>query len=170
MKKLHFKKLISSLALAACVLLAGCSGKKVSVDIPFTDIKWGSTLEDITAAEGDDYESYDSVYEGLTYAYPKEYEGINGTVKYMFDDKDKLVSIGWACDTDTPEELQEIYDKLHTQLEKEYGESGYNAKVPTNYGDVWRFKEGNIVLGAVTTETVCTLQLSYLHPDVSTQK
>ena len=58
------------------------------------------TLDDIQALEGDSGESYDSVYDGTTYTYEKEYDGLKGTIKYMFDDKEKLVCLSWMYETD----------------------------------------------------------------------
>ena len=64
---------------------------------PFSDSTWEYTAEDVLAYEGSSPETYDSVYGGICYTYPKTYQEHQGTIKYMFDDKERLMCIAWAC-------------------------------------------------------------------------
>lgn len=169
MKTLRITAVLSSLLLLSCTVLSGCAGRDEALSIPFSDMSWDSTLENITAAEGDNYETHDSIYDGITYSFPKNYAGESGTVKYMFDGDDRLMCIAWSCETDDADELNRIYDSIRSDLENTYGDSDYSTDEASNHGNVWRFEEGNIILGAVTTDSVCTLQYSYLHPDVSSK-
>ena len=91
MKRIPIHSFLLTALILIAVLTAGC--QKSEGTCPFTDISWGDTLEDITELEGDSSESYDSIYDGTTYTFPKEYIGLKGTIKYSFDDKDRLVGI-----------------------------------------------------------------------------
>lgn len=154
-------------------LLSGC--QKKTAECPFTTITWGSTLEDITSLEGDSQETYDSIYGGTTYTFPKEYDGLKGTVKYMFDDKEKLVGMSWMYESDDSDDLKEVYDRIHEEAKAALGESGYQlnsdkfAAVATPT-DVWYLESGNVTLTMVDTSEVKALQYTYLHPDVSEEK
>lgn len=166
--------------------LAGCQKKEA--ECPFTTIKWGNTLEDITKLEGDSYETYDSSYDGTTYTYAKEYNGLDGIIKYMFDDKEKLVGIAWTYISDDADDVKAVYGKIHDEAENSLGKSGYNLgsrkeelnsnlqenqEALNNMGmstpltDVWYLKGGNVTMNAVITDDVKAVQYSFLHPDVS---
>lgn len=153
-----------------CPTLAGCSSSKDSEGFPFTELTWENSYDDMVALEGESNDTYDSVYSGTTYGYPKEYLDLNGTVRYMYDADNKLMCVAWAYSADTDEELKDTYETIFKEIKKTYGESGYNTNQPTNYGDVWYLDEGNIILSAMTTSTQKALLYSYLHPDVSTKK
>lgn len=148
--------------------LSGC--QKEAGDFPFTSLTWESGYEDMIALEGSDHDTYDSVYEGTTYTYAKEYLGRSGTIKYMFDSEDALMCVAWAYGTDSTEELDEVYQTIHQQLVKAYGDSGYHPAHDTNYGDVWYLESGDILISAVTTESQKALQYAYLNPAVSNQE
>lgn len=151
----------------------GC--EKKGGECPFTTITWENTPEDITGLEGDGGETYDSIYDGITYAYPKEYEGLPGTVKYMFDGENKLVSMSWMYETEDPKDLEAVYEKIHGEAEKMLGKSGYKynreelAKIAAP-GDVWYRKSGNIVITTVNASDLKALQYTFLHPDVSEEQ
>ena len=106
MKK-KFLSLCLTLSMTA-VLLFGCGSKDTTAaaGCPFSDLEWGSNVKDMEAAEGTEHETYDSVYGGTTYTYAKEYQGLTGTVKYMFDENEKLASIAWAYGSDDADELR----------------------------------------------------------------
>ena len=168
------KKLFSlclTLALVAA-LLCGCGGKKNAAfpDCPFSELTWASSVADMEKAEGIDYETYDSVYGGTTYTYSKEYKGLPGTVKYMFDAEKKLASIAWAYGSDSADELKQLYENIHADVAAVHGESGYNTDKETNYGDVWYLEEGNIIISTMLTDSQKALQFAYLSPEQSTSK
>lgn len=150
--------------------LTGCKSRPQDVNCPLTEMTWENSVEDVIAAEGDDYTTYESVYNGTTYVFPKDYLGMNGTLKYMFDDNDELMCVAWTYSSDTEDDLQDTYSQIHKQLEDTYGESGYDTKQQTNYGDVWHLEGGDIIISAVTTGTQKALQYSYLNPKVSNTK
>lgn len=167
------KKKILSLALTlslAASLLAGCGSKASDSqpDCPFSELKWSSSVKDMEKAEGSDYETYDSVYGGTTYTYPKEFKGSEGTVKYMFDDKERLSGIAWAYGSEDADELYGLYDDIHKDLIDTYGDSGYNTDKETNYGDVWYREDGNIIISTMVTDSQKALQFAYISPEQST--
>lgn len=153
----------------ASLALSGCSEKEPDVVCPFTELSWDATYDDMVKLEGKDYESYPSVYSGTTYSYPMKYMDQEGTLKYMYDDKDVLMSVAWACDGDV-DTLDKIYNTIHKELVDTYGESGYNTGNVTNYGDVWYLEGGHIILSAVTTEQQKALQYSYQNPAASEEE
>lgn len=169
-KKKTSKHFLSTLtAILLLLLLTACVQKEEGpvFDCPFTELTWNSTIEDMTAAEGQDYSTYDSLYGGLCYTYPKEYEGRSGTIKYMFDDENRLMSVAWAYSAESAEELQELYETISASIIKEHGESGYTAGGVGNYGGVWYRENGDIILTTMVTTENKALQYAYLHPLVS---
>jgi hypothetical protein len=165
--------------LSLCIissLLAGCgsAGETAAeeettlvLDCPFTDMGWNSTIEDVVSTEGEDYTTYDSVYGGICYTYPKKYTGYEGTIKYMFDDEDQLMCVAWAYGDDDADTLYSLYETINSDLFSRYGDSGYNANGTGNYGNVWYLESGDIVLSTMVTTDTSALQYSYLHPNVS---
>lgn len=162
----HLLKILS-VSLTLAFILTGCQKPQPKLACPFTDMTWESTVDDVTAAEGDNYTTHDSIYNGTTYSFSRKYLDLDGTVKYMFDNNDKLMSVAWAYGTNNVDDLKKTYDKIHGQIENAYGKSGYAAENPTNFGDVWYLDEGDIVLSAVTTDSQTILQYAYVHPKVS---
>ena len=160
---------VSLILVITCVLYAGCAGKddQESLGCPFTELGWDATVDDMTTLEGSDYATYDSVYDGTTYTYSKSYLDTDGTIKYMFDDKDKLMCVAWNAGIDSENTLKSLYTKIHDQIVEKHGKSGHDAENATNYGDVWYLDSGDIVLSAVTTSDPMGLQYSYLNPQVS---
>lgn len=147
------------------LVLSGCSKKDAAVTCPFSDLTWESSLDDMTRLEGTDYQTYDSVYNGTTYTYPKKYMDAEGTIKYMFDGDDNLMCIAWSYGANDNDTLDKLYNKIHKQVEDTYGESGYDSNNATNYGDVWDLDGGHIILSAMTTSEQKALQYSYQNPN-----
>lgn len=167
-KKKKLKYLLSTLTVILLILTAcGQQDEGPVFDCPFTELTWNSTIDDMTAAEGQDYSTYDSLYGGLCYTYPKEYEGCSGTIKYMFDDENRLMSVAWAYSAETTEELQTLYETISASIIEKHGENGYTAGGVGNYGGVWYRENGDIILTTMITAENKALQYAYLHPLVS---
>lgn len=167
------KKKIISLMLAAAlsvIALTGCAGRPAA--IPFTDasLKWNASEKNVFDIEGKEYETYTSVYGGPTYTYPKTYMDKEGTIKYMFNDKKKLVSVSWTYVADNADDINSMYTKIQTPLKEELGESGFSQGGITSAGDVWYRKDGNIILYTMLTSELNALQYSYLSPEVSSDE
>lgn len=92
MKRLQKSIVLFFVIMANLFVLCSC-GQTQKVECPFTEITWENSLDDVLALEGDPVESYDSIYSGTTYSFNKEFNGMQGTIKYMFDDNDKLMSM-----------------------------------------------------------------------------
>ena len=116
----HSHKIIASVLLltAALLSLVGCSSAPAKTECPFTEITWNSTLEDVQALEGELQDSYYSSFKGTTYVYEKEYLGLPGTIKYMFDDEEKLMSMAWLYLPESDEDLENVYADLVKQTTK----------------------------------------------------
>lgn len=164
----------SILCCFSILILSACSTSpedaKLPFHCPFTEMTWESSLDEILAAEGENYSTYDSVYGGLCYTYSKEYLGLNGTIKYMLDENSNLVCVAWTYTSTDEQELYSLYDEINTSVNKTFGESGYNPQNATNYGNVWYLEDGNIILSTMLTSSNKALQYAYLHPDVSSKK
>jgi hypothetical protein len=149
--------------LLTLVLLSGC-GEKEAIQCPFTELGWDTTIEELVADQGECEEPYDSTYGGQVYSYPASYMGYDGTIKYMYDEDDVLMSVAFAYGSEDSDELKTFYDALVSSIEEEYGESSYNTDKSTNYGKVWELKEGHIILSVMLTSSNKALQIAYVNP------
>ena len=168
--KYLLKKTTSIFLLIFSFFLIGCSEKKEVVSCPFTDITWESTLEDVQASSGQLLESYPSSYKGTTYVYQKEYDGMDGTIKYMFDEQNNLKSMAWLYLPSSKDELEKVYDSLVSRTTKWYGDSGFDSDLVTAKGEVWYLEGGNILIGVMSTGINEAIQYQYFHPEVSSEK
>lgn len=168
-KKNRLRTSIAALLTFALVTGCGSTTSAVLPDCPFSDLKWTSSVSEMEKTEGSSYVAYDSVYGGTTYTYTKNYKKKEGTVKYMFDDKEQLASIAWAFGSDNADELYELYESIHAEVVAAYGESGYNTEKETNYGDVWYLDDGNIILSTMLTNDQKALQFAFVSPAQSTK-
>lgn len=171
MIKKKFFRICLAVSLLTAVL-TGCGSRSAAPaeGCPFSDLTWESSVSDMEKNEGTDHETYDSVYGGITYTYPKEYAGVSGTIKYMYDADEKLASIAWAYGSDDADELRGLYETIHSDLVAAHGDSGYNTEKGTNYGDVWYLEDGNIIISAMITDSQKALQYAYISPTHSTAK
>ena len=115
-------------------------------------------------------ESYDSIYSGTTYSFNKEFNGMQGTIKYMFDDNDKLMSMAWVYIPQSKDDLENVYQSLYDETCQLYGESGFDSNTGTAKGNVWYLKDGNILIGVMSTGVNEAIQYQFFHPDVSSKK
>ena len=168
----HLHEFITSLLFLTSIILflTGCSSVQTKNTCPFTEITWNSTPEDIRALEGELQDSYYSSFKGTTYVYNKEYLGLKGTIKYMFDDEEKLVSIAWLYLPKSDEDMESVYTTLVKQTNKIYGKSGFNSDMTTAKGEVWYLESGNIVIGVMSTGINEAIQYQFFHPEVSSKK
>lgn len=162
------KKIISfiiAVMMTASIMLTAC-GSKDSAICPYTDLTWKSSVDDMIAAEGEEFETYASVYKGLTYTYPKTYQTKEGNVKYMFDDKGVLCNVAWTYEGDSKEDVMETYDIFVSAVTASRGE-GENHDGVNTYGRVWKTDEGSIIVSAVTTTGANYMQIAYMSKEVS---
>ena len=135
---------------------------------PFSDLTWASTTDDMIAAEGDDHESYDSIYKGMTYTYPKTYLENEGIIKYMFDGDGKLCNISWSYAGETADDVLKVYRVVCDDTEKLHGE-GTDDNGVGNYCRMWKREEGTIMVNAVITNDSTVMQIAYMSAEVSHQ-
>lgn len=170
MKQTHkLGSLLPALLTSIFLFLSGCSSSK-EVTIPFTEITWENSLEDVQALEGELLDSYYSSFKGTTYVYEKEYLGLPGSIKYMFDDEEKLMSIAWLYLPESDEDLESVYADLVNQTNKLYGKSGFDSDMNTAKGEVWYLEDGNILIGVMSTGINEAIQYQFFHPEASSQK
>ena len=173
LSKTHRTFTLLTASLIALGLFSGC-GKETAdvssyISCPFSAITWDQDLDALADAEGENYTTYKSVYGGTTYTYPKEYQGQQGTVKYMFDGDEELVCVAWAYDgTFDVDSMHALYDAIHDEVVSAYGESDNSTEKATNYGDVWHLDGGNILISTMVTSENSALQYAYLSPKVAT--
>ncbi|NBI90305.1 hypothetical protein D3Z45_06855 [Lachnospiraceae bacterium] len=164
MKHFHIKYFFFLLPVLCILLFNGCGKSSSPIPpSPFSDASWNNTQEDIIAYEGDGYTTYDSVYGGICYTYPKVYQERQGTIKYMFDEQERLMCIAWTCTAEEETELFELYDIIEGTVNTLTNETD----ITSNAGHVWYREEGNIILSLMITSDLKALQYAYLHPDVS---
>lgn len=155
------------LPISLCLLCVYGAAQSTSAATPFSPISWEDDSSDVIALSNNHYDTYDSVYGGLCYTYPQKYQGKDGMIKYMFDDRNRLMSVAWTYSAPSQEELFALYDQLHAEIEAVYGTSGYNSDTGTSAGDVWYLEDGDIIISIMNTASIKALQYSYLHPEVS---
>lgn len=169
MKQTH--KFIASLMLLTMLLsLLGCGSSNKEVTIPFTEMTWENTLEEVQAYEGELQDSYYSSFKGTTYVYEKEYLGLKGSIKYMFDDEENLRSVAWLYLPESKEDLEDVYADLAKQTDKNYGKSGFDSDMGTAKSQVWYLEGGNILIGVMSTGVNEAIQYQFFHPEVSSEK
>lgn len=162
-------KLSLSLTLFFLVLpFTGCQSSAETASVtPFSNASWEFTKDDILALEGNDYTVYDSVYGGMCYTYPKNFNDYGGTIKYMLNEEDRLMCIAWAYSAEDEEKLQSICQQIQTYVTEQNGNASQEINASTNSGSVWYREEGNIIISLMATSEMKALQYAYLHPDVS---
>ena len=160
----------SLLLLTMFLLVFGCGASKKEVVIPFTNMTWENTLEDVQANEGELQDSYYSSYKGTTYVYEKEYLGLKGSIKYMFDDEENLRSIAWLYLPESKEDLEDVFADLVKQTKNLYGKSGFDSDMGTAKSQVWYLEGGNILIGVMSTGVNEAIQYQFFHPEVSSEK
>lgn len=143
----------------------GCRKSYTDINCPFTDLKWESAVEDMVALEGEVFETYDSIYKGTTYTYPKEYLGMSGTIKYMYDDKGRLCNVSWSYSSDDENDIMEVYRKVCDDTSGALGKSTTDDGVG-NFCEVWS-GAGTVMANAVITNDAKVMQIAYMSPEVS---
>ncbi len=167
--KQRILRLLFAAAITASIALTGCGGQKVAAISPFTELSWDASVDDMVKAEGDQYETYDSIYQGTTYTYSKTYLEKDGMIKYMYDGDGKLCNVSWSYTGDTPDSVMTVYRDVCKDTEKIHGKSTSDDGVG-NYGQVWNTAGGTVMANAVITNDVRVMQIAYMSEAVSKQQ
>lgn len=148
-------------------ILVGCGAEnKAQAVAPFSHADWQSTPEQIAALHEENAKTTVSLYGGSSYLFPVTWLEHEGTVKYMYNEKNQLMSIAFYYEADSAESLTALYDRIRSMASQSYGKS-ITTTNQDNLGERWIRSEGNIILAAFWNEESCALQYSFLHPEVS---
>lgn len=156
--------IVMTLALTGCI----SEQSKSETVCPFSTLTFESSVDDMIKTEGDSYETYDSIYQGITYTYKREYLGYPGDIKYMFDGEGKLCNISWAYTSGDAESVKEVYEAVLKDTENIRGE-GVKDDGIGNYCTMWKGEAGSVILSGVLTSDVTVMQIAYMSPEVSKQ-
>ena len=148
--------------------LSGCSRQASDIGCPFTALSWDATSDDMIELEGEEFETYDSIYKGLTYTYPKEYLGKTGMIKYMYDADGKLCNVSWAYTGNDAEEVLTVYRAVCDDTVERHGQSTSDDGIG-NYCEIWASESGTVMANAVITNDTKVMQIAYMSADVSKQ-
>lgn len=169
MKRLR-KSVILLFLIAMCLFICSC-GRSKKAECPFTEITWENTLDEVLALEGEPLDSYPSTYSGTTYTFSKDFHDMSGTIKYMFDDNDRLMKYGVDYIFQSQKMIWKMFIKpFVTKLPRRMAESGFDSDMGTAKGNVWYLESGNIIVGVMSTGVNEAVQYQFLHPDVSNEK
>lgn len=160
--------IISVILLITAFAVTGCSGSGSDIGCPFTGLSWDASYEDMIELEGDGYETYDSIYKGLTYTYPKEYLGNPGMIKYMYDDSGKLCNVSWSYTGTDADEVLTVYRAVCDDTVSTRGKSTSDDGIG-NYCEIWASESGTVMANAVITNDTKVMQIAYMSADVSKQ-
>ena len=150
------------------LLICGCGKSASKINCPFTDMSWEATPDDMIALEGNEYDTYDSIYKGLTYTYPKDYLGNAGMIKYMYDGSGKLCNVSWSYTGEDEESVMNVYNAVVEEMKKLHGESKNDDGVG-NYCEMWVSDGGTVMANAVVTNDAKVMQIAYMSAEVSKQ-
>ncbi len=159
-------RLLPAAVLISMLALTGCGDRKAVAISPFTELSWNASVDDMVKAEGDGYETYDSIYQGTTYTYSKKYLEKEGQIKYMYDGNGKLCNVSWSYTGETPDSVMTVYRDVCKDTEKIHGKSTSDDGVG-NYGQVWNTAGGTVMANAVITNDVRVMQIAYMSKEVS---
>ncbi len=166
MSKKYAKNMIIGAVTMAVIIIAMFiiikqKADKRSMHIPFSELNWTSTYEDMVKAEGELFVTYPSTG-GTTYQYIKEYLGKSGYLKYHFGDNGTLLGIAWACEAADAEELKILYDSITSDLIGSYGEGRSTA---SGLNEVWELADGTeIHVNSGFGGSDFSLQYFYVNP------
>lgn len=161
-------KIILILLAFTVMTISGCSRGKASINCPFTELTWDCTTDDMMTAEGMEYDTYDSIYNGTTYTYEKEYLGNTGMVKYMYDDKGSLCNVSWSYTGDDADDVMSVYRAVCDEMNRLHGD-GKNDDGIGNFCEMWISDGGTVMANAVVTDDTKVMQIAYMSADVSKQ-
>lgn len=167
--------LLFGLTVGLIISVASC-GNPINTEadsnhIPFSDMKWSSNSEDLLKLYGEYSDQYESSYGGPCYVYEGiEYEGIEGNVRYFFDESDTLVCVEFYSNFATAEELDSAFQEEKERLTASYGDSDFQVNESGTKGEGWYRAEGNIGILSISFFARYELQVKYLNSIISLEE
>lgn len=129
--------------------------------VPFSQIGLSASIDDMIAIEGESSETYDSLYGGTAHTYSREYLGHEGTVKYIYDSSGSLTSIAWACEIDSPEALNNLFERAQSEYTRQFGEKTEQNSANI-LGAVWKKDGFTIVISAASFADANVMQIAFM--------
>ena len=156
------KKLLLPI-IAVIFLLTACGQTANSTAIaPFTEVVWGSSLNEICELEGDAYTESLSMAGGYNYIYPKQYLDYDGYVQYNIDDEGALSSVSWFYIGNDETLASDIYNAIHEKNTTTLGEEKPLDVSNVYSGNKWETSDSNVMLISFSQEGEYAVQISYL--------
>ena len=121
--KLSLRRMIICSIAAMVLLITGCGSSASGVNIPYTDLGFKSSIDDVVKKYGDCDEVQMYANNIKSYEYPCDYLGKSGTLKFGFNDKDELVKISWQYKGQSQDDTMEVFQNMATQYTSLYGEA-----------------------------------------------
>ena len=160
------KTKILALIFAVLFLFTACGQKDITpTDVPFTEVTWNSTLEQICEAEGADYEESLSMAGGNNYIYANQYLGYDGFVQYNIDDTGNLAGISWFYIGNDFATANEIYEAIEKDTSSLLGKVEPIDSSNIHAGYKWETKDCTVFLIAFAQNEEYAVQISYLIKD-----
>ena len=157
-----------AILLASCALLTGCGSKAASLNCPYTTLSWEDRVDDMTALEGANYETYDSIYQGTTYTYAKDFLDYGGTIKYMYDEEGTLCNVSWAYTGTSEDDVMDVYNAVCSEMSDRFGEGTVDDGVG-NLCEMWVLENETVMANAVITDDTKVMQVAFMSASVSKQ-
>ena len=161
-------RIILPLLVFSVMVTGGCAQKNSAINCPFTKLSWESSAEEMISLEGEGYDTYDSIYKGTTYTYPRDHLGKTGMIKYMYDDSGKLCNVSWSYTGKDSDDVMEVYRSVVEEMKDLHGDSRNDDGVG-NYCEMWTSDGGTVMANAVVTNDTFVMQIAYMSPEVSKQ-
>lgn len=104
---------------------------------PISDLNFESTYDDMIRKEGKPADTVTDELVGTVYKYDYNYEEMQGSLQYRFNQDNKLYLIGWFYNT---KDVKVLSQKLEKELEQKYGKPYYDDGADNRVGYVWMWK------------------------------
>ena len=156
------KKKLLLPAILLVLLFTACGQKGDTSIAPFTEVKWGSTLDQICEFEGSEYEESLSMSGGYNYIYPKQYLGFDGYVKYNIDDNGSLSNVSWYYIGNDELETVKMYSAIREDTTKYLGKETPLDNSNIYSGIQWENENSKVMLISFAQNDEFAVQVSYL--------
>ena len=155
-------KFLPLILLIVC-LFSACGQKDITpTAVPFTEITWDNTLDQIYDLEGTVYEKSLSMAGGYNYIFAKKYLNFDGYIQYNIDDNDTLSGISWYYIGNDQNLAKEIYTTIQEHTSSILGrvEPIHSSNIHSGYK--WETDDCTIFLISFAQNEEYAVQISYL--------
>ena len=92
----------------------------------------------------------------------KEYLGFNGSIQYMFDDKENLAGIAWFFIGDDQQEAENIYQVIFQECSQKYGGQKKPSVNQMYQTAQWELSDSSVILVSFSQNQEYAVQISYI--------